>query len=421
MWTCGFDRRRAAVGVCSILLTCICVPRGSAAQELSLSLPAALDRSLTRAPELVLADQQLREIDARRNGAGILLPVNPRLTVEARPTLSSGNFGDLGYAATLDTSFDLGGAPSARVREVDRDMALGSAGRDVERVAIRLRVTAAYVGAQLSQLRAESARHGIELARRVLDAADKRIEAGAASEFERASAQLELARIEASEQSALRERDEQWMQLRELLDLPGAQTLSLSTRVDTPAPLAPLRTFLEAAGRRHPDLLLLSARISSLSATQERLSRETFPRLGLYAGVDAAPKSPVFGILGVSGELPVAQRNQGPRAVVARALETERTRLELQKRRIERELRGAFDSHERRRAEYQVLSESGLPAAERSFELAEAGWRAGRFDWFKVALAARDLVELRSARIEALTALWSARIALARAAGGDVP
>mgnify|MGYP003444494999 FL=1 len=421
MWTRGSDRRRAVAGACSIFLSCVCAPQRSAAQALSLSLPNALERSLQHAPELVLAEQQLREIDARRNGAGILLPANPRLTVEARPTLSSQNFGTLGYAATVDTVFDLGGAPGARVREVDRDVALGSASRDLERVVTRLRVTAAYVGAQLSQLRAEAARQGIELARRVLDAADKRIEAGAASEFERASAQLELSRIEASEQSALRERDEQLMQLREVLDIPGAQELSLTTRVDTPAPLAPLPTFLDAASQRHPDLLVLLARLSSLSATQERLERETFPRLGLFAGVDAAPKSPVFGVVGISGELPVAQRNQGPRAVVARALETERTRLELQKRRIEREIRGSFESHERRRAEYAVLSESGLPAAERSFELAEAGWRAGRFDWFRVALASRDLVALRSARIEALTALWSARIALARARGGDVP
>jgi len=401
--------------------TLLCGVQRSAAQELPLSLPDALERSLTRAPELVLAERQLREVDARRNGAGIILPVNPRLQLEARPTLSSGNFGELGYAATLDTAFDLGGAPGARVREVDRDLELGQASRDVERIVARLRVTAAYVSAQLAQLRADAAQQGIELAHRVLDAAERRIEAGAASEFERASAQLELARIEASQQSALRERDEQLMQLREALDLPAEQAIALTTRVDTPGPLAPLDTFVSAARKHHPDLSVLQKRLASLSATRERLDREVFPRLGLYAGVDAAPASPIFGVLGVSGELPFAQRNQGPRAVVARALETERTRVTLLSRRIERELRGAFDSHERRRAEYVVLSESGLPAAERSFELAEAGWRAGRFDWFRVALAARDLVELRSARIEALTALWNARIALGRARGGDVP
>ena len=59
--------------------------------------------------------------------------------------------------------------------------------------------------------------------------------------------------------------------------------------------------------------------------------------------------------------------------------------------------------------------------AERSFELAEAGWRAGRFAWFRAALAARDLVELRTGRGDALSAPWTQRIVLARAKGGDVP
>jgi outer membrane protein TolC len=129
----------------------------------------------------------------------------------------------------------------------------------------------------------------------------------------------------------------------------------------------------------------------------------------------------VYGVLGVTGELPVAQRNQGPRAVIARALETEQLRLELSERRISREILAAWDAHARRLSEYTVLSQSALPAAERSFELAEAGWRAGRFDWFRVALAARDLVELRTARVAALSALWTQRIVLARAKGGDVP
>ena len=84
-------------------------------------------------------------------------------------------------------------------------------------------------------------------------------------------------------------------------------------------------------------------------------------------------------------------------------------------RRISREVtRGLVLAHERRRAEFEVLSQAALPAAERSFELAEAGWKAGRFDWFRVALAARDLIEVRAQRVEALAALWTQRIVLAR-------
>jgi len=412
-------RKWLAAGV---TLGVACMSRVSAAEGLTLSLPAAVARGAERAPELVLVERQIQEVQARRAGAGIVMPVNPRLQVEARPPTSGGGvFSDLGYAALLDTTFELGGAPSARVEEVERDVELARAQRVLDGVAARLRVVAAYLGAQLAELSGSEARQGLELARRVLYATEKRIEAGAGSEFERASAQLEQARIEALEQAALRERDEQLMQLRDVLDLPADQALSLTTAVDMPPPLPPLQTFFTAAQKSHPEVLVSQARLRSYAATRRRLQRELFPRMGLYAGIDAAPQSPVFGILGISGELPVAQRNQGPRAVIARAIETEQARHELQMRRIMREIKAAWDAHERRRNEYTVLSQSALPAAERSFELAEAGWRAGRFDWFRVALAARDLVELRSARIAALAALWTQRIVLARAKGGDVP
>jgi cobalt-zinc-cadmium efflux system outer membrane protein len=405
-----------------VALCVACPVSEAAAEQLRLSLPEALERASQRAPELVLADLQIRQVDARRAGAGILLPENPRINLEARPAVTGGKFfGDMGYAGSVSALFDLGGAPSARMKEVERDVELASAIRNVDRIEARLRVFSAYLDAQLASMRAHEAQRGIELAERVLDAADKRIAAGAGAEFERASAQVELARVRVIEQAALRERDDAVMLLRDGLDLPESTEIELVSNADKPGELAPLAEFFKSAEKNHPDLLVIQARTQSLLATRTRLNRETFPKLGLIAGVDAAPVSPIFGILGVTGELPVAQRNQGPRAVVARELETEQARLELLRRRIFRDIRAAWDAHARRLAEYAVLSESALPAAERSFDLADGGWRAGRFDWFRVALAARDLVELRGARIEALAALWNARVVLARARGGDVP
>jgi cobalt-zinc-cadmium efflux system outer membrane protein len=408
-------------GFVCLLLFAWFVPTRLAAQALQLSLPDALERVNQRSPDVVLADAAVREVQARRAGAGIVLPTNPRLSVEMRPNFNGPGLGDVGYAATVDTLFDLGGAPSARVHEVERDVELASAVRNARRIEARLIVFTAYLNAQLAQLRIAGARAGLEIARRVLNAAQTRIDVGAGSDFERASAQLELSRIEASEQSALRDLDEQLMALRDVLDLPAESALELTTQIDVPPELQPLARYLQDAQKIHPEFVLSQARLRSLDASRERLESETFPKLGLYAGVDAAPKSSVYGVLGVTGELPFAQRNQGPREVVARATESEHTRHEIQIRRISREVTGAWFSHERRRAEFEVLTKAALPAAERSFELAEAGWKAGRFDWFRVALAGRDLIEVRAQRVEALAALWTQRILLARARGGDAP
>lgn len=393
-----------------------------AAEPLQLSLQQAIERASQRAPELVLADMRTRQVSARRAGAGILLPENPRLNLEARPAVTGGRFiRDMGYAGSVTALFDLGGAPSARIEEVQRDVELSRALRNIERVNARLRVFSAYLEAQLAGLRASEARRGIELAERVLDAADKRIEAGAGAEFERASAQVELARVRLQVEGALRDRELALMTLRDGLDMPQSVELELTTEVEGPSELPPVQAFFQIAEESHPDLLVIYARTRSLLATRTRLNREIFPKLGLVAGIDAAPVSPIFGILGIVGELPFARRNQGPRAVVARELETEEARLDLQRRRIFRDIRGAWDAHARRVSEYSLLTEAALPAAERSFDLAEAGWRAGRFDWFRVAIATRNLMEVRGARIEALAALWNARVLLTRARGGDLP
>ena len=411
-------RSLAALLACGLLAV---AAKTAAQAPVALSLSAALERVERRAPELVLADSAVREVEARREGAGIILPSNPRLSVEARPLFDGSGVEDLGYSATLDLLFDLGGAPGARIEEVRRDVELARAQRSIDALYARLRVLSSYVDAQLAELRISEARSGIELAQRVLDAARRRIEAGAASDFEAVSAQLELSKIQAAEQAALRERDEARMRLRDGLDLPADQPLELTTPIEAPVPLAPLANYLRAAEKSHPELIASQARLRALRATRDRLEREVFPKFGLYGGIDSAPKSPTFAVVGISGELPVAQRNQGPRAVVARATETELVRADLQRRRIARDIDAAWRAYEHRRAELEVLSRSALPAAQRSFELAEAGWKAGRFDWFRVALAARDLVQVRAQRLEALSALWAQRIVLARARGVDEP
>ena len=116
--------------------------------------------------------------------------------------------------------------------------------------------------------------------------------------------------------------------------------------------------------------------------------------------------------------LPVAQRNQGPLAVNMRERESDQARLEIELRRIDREVAATRAAYESRRAELRALAEEAVPAAERNLLLIETGWRSGRFDIFRVTSAARDLVRMKAMRLDALEAAWVERIALERAAGG---
>src|SRR5689334_19945144 len=57
------------------------------AEHVALSLPEAIRRAMAQAPEVVAAQNNIRQAEARRVGAGVIMPVNPRLSVDARPTL----------------------------------------------------------------------------------------------------------------------------------------------------------------------------------------------------------------------------------------------------------------------------------------------------------------------------------------------
>jgi outer membrane protein, heavy metal efflux system len=392
---------------------------GQTAEKLSLSLAEAEERAMAQSPEVVRSRQNIRISEARRVGAGIILPINPRLSVDVRPPITGG-YKDVGYSAAVDFLFDVGGAPRARVREAEREAGVARADFVFDRVQARLRAFAAYIQTQVAELRIAEARSAMEISKRVLAAAEHRVATGAASELESSAAELDFALLQASEASFIRDRDAHLMELRDTLDLPATIGLELTSPVDEPPRLQDASFFVDRALQRHPALAALEARITLLDATQTRLEREIFPRVGFYVGVDAAPYSPMFGIVGASIELPVAQRNQGPRAVTARQREGVRMHLELEARRLSRGVVAAWNAYEARRLELERLTLRAVPAATRTLSFAEAGWQAGRFDLFRLLTAARDALRLRANRIDVLEAAWIARIELERAVGEEV-
>ena len=378
-----------------------------------------MERAKATSPEVTRARYAAREADAKRVGAGIRLPANPRLSVEGRPILSGGS-GRMGYAATLDFLFDVSGAPNARIREAQRYSQLAQAELAMSRTSARVRAIGGYVAAQIAELRIIEADAALVVARRVLDATERRVNVGAGSELDSASAQLQVAELEAARMAFERARATGQMDLRDALDLESDTPLTLtSSVVDLPA-VGEVNTLLQRALTTHPELKSIQARVALWSATEERLKAEIFPRLGLFAGVDSAPLSPTYGVLGLSVELPVAQRNQGLRAQSARARESAEADLDLEARLLTRAVIAALNSYDSSRRELERLSSQAVPAAERTLSFAEAGFQAGRFDVFRLLAAARDSLRVRASRIDAIEAAWIARIELERAVGGEV-
>ncbi len=413
MRSCSF-----AVG---LALACAFTASSSRAAEPRSTLALSVDDVLRRAeqsPGVILARLAVREAAARRVGAGLRFPTNPRVQADARPPVTGGTLHDMGYAFTFELPFDVGGAPSARLREADRgvDLALTDATFVGKRA--RTGAWATYIRAEAAGLRASETRDLVAIADRIVRASRERSAAGAAGDVDLSTSTSELALLEAQQEGALRQREEQVAELRSTLDLSPTLSLDLTTRLTEPGPPPEEASLVAQALSHRPELARLRARLAVLAATEERLVKETFPRLGLYLSVDAAPVSPIFGAVGLSVELPVAQRNQGPRAVVEEARRAEVTRLDQQLRQVVRDVTAARESYEARRREFAILQSKALPAAEKTLELVETGWLAGRFDIFRVTSAARELGRVRVARVDALEAAWLDRVALDAAVGG---
>jgi len=404
---------------CAAVSSCFVTRQAYAAVPLSLSLPDALARAKSSGPEVTRARFAAREADARRVGAGLVMPQNPRLALDARPLISGGS-GNMGYGATLDFLFDVGGAPRARVREAARFLAVAQAELAMSRTSARVRALRGYVSAQIAELRISEADAALVVSRRVLDATQRRVNAGAGSELDASSAQLQVAELEAARMAFERDRATGEMDLRDALDLESDVPLTLTSSVIDLPQVGDVNALLQRALTTHPELKAIQARVAMWSATEERLRAELFPKLGFYAGVDAAPLSPTYGVLGLSVELPVAQRNQGLRAQSARARESAAADLELEARLLQRAVVAALSSYESSRRELDRLSSQAVPAAERTLSFAEAGFQAGRFDVFRLLAAARDSLRVRASRIDAIEAAWVARIELERAVGGEV-
>jgi cobalt-zinc-cadmium efflux system outer membrane protein len=174
---------------------------------------------------------------------------------------------------------------------------------------------------------------------------------------------------------------------------------------------------MEAARRQREDLRALAATSASLDATLVRLGRENVPTPTFFGDVSQQAPGQTYVGGGVGVPIPVFRRNQGPIAVAT----AERTRVDDERRiavdEIDAEIVRMHRGLSQRREEARIWAEQVVPAAEQNLVLVTEGFRAGKFDLFRVVQAARDAADARRKQLEVIGALWQTAIDLDRAAG----
>jgi cobalt-zinc-cadmium efflux system outer membrane protein len=382
-----------------------------------LTLADALGRAEATSPLVRRARGERQAVAAREVGASVLMPSNPVVSGAAGPRREPGDRG-VEFLFHAEQAIEIGGQRGARRQVVSRAVEAADLRLAVARAETRARVRAAYVGAQLAEARVRAAAEREALVGQLLDAVRARVASGASSDVD-----LELARLERG--SAARARADATLaaadvlaRLRLLVGLPPAAPVTLDTGPDAPAPRPGDLPALIAQGETHrAELQALAATASEIDADIARLRREAIPSPALFVDVERDLPGQLYVGAGLAVPLPVWRRQQGEIAV-ARA-ERARTdeELALAARDVALEVERAFQGERAQREMAELLDREVLPAAASAVTLMTEGWRAGKFDLFRLLQTSRDASDARRLYLETLGLLWESAIALDRAVG----
>jgi outer membrane protein, heavy metal efflux system len=405
---------RWRVGALLLLLPGI----ASAAPVAALSLSQALARA-EASLAVRLAGAEVTRARGARLGQQPLLPGNPLLMFDVGPrrqdssTLTS-------FQLRLEQPLDLFGQRGVRLAAADQAVALSQSLRAAIRAAVRAQVRLSYVAVLASQRREVVSRQRVETTKRTHAAARDRMKLGAASDVEHLLAEAELGRAQIALLRAEQETTQLVADLRELLDLPANQPLSLTTALDLPPTRSTaLEALVARARKQRQDLQALRGERRLAEAEIRRLQRERFPLVSLALTVQRDTPSDSWYGVGLSFASPLFHRNQGAIAQARALRERADASVDVTTRSLERELRRALDAAAARRREVALYQQSVLGAAERARDLIGTGWRAGKFDLYRLLAAERELLESRLAAVDAWAALWKAEIEIDRATGEE--
>jgi cobalt-zinc-cadmium efflux system outer membrane protein len=389
--------------------------------ERALTLDEALRAAEQASPLVRRARAERDAVAARQVGASLVMPANPVLVGGAGPRREGSGAAEqrgvqvFGHAEQM---FEIGGQRGARREVVSRAVRTAELRVDVARAETRARVRAAYVGTQLALARVDAATDREALVAKLLEAVRARVAGGASSNVD-----LELARLERG--SAARARIDATLaaadalaRLRLLVGLPPGNELNLERRaVPPPARADALPALLTRAQVQRAELAALASGVDEIDADIVRLRREAIPSPTVFVELERDLPGQIFVGGGLALPIPVWRRQQGELALARadrlRVLE-ERTLVE---RDVALEVERAFQAEGAQREMSQLLAGEVLPAADAAVALMTEGWRAGKFDLFRLLQTSRDASEARRLYLETLGLLWESSIALDRAVG----
>ena len=342
---------------------------------------------------------------------------NPELSLEAEDFAGNDQFGGTNsaeYTLSLNQKIELGGKRDARKKVAQASFAVAQEDVSIERLNIIRDVHAAYLTVLVETESVDLAVEQQQLAETILNSVNKRVNAAAESEIQKSKAEVTLANTLIQKEQTSRQLQ---IARHNLAKLWGAVTFneyldkSYLLKLEEPESY---EHFVEKISNL-PDmqrLALESERKDSLF-NLAKTERSADPTVSVGVRRFEEGSDNAF-LVGLSIPLQVFNKNQGNIAKAQAEIDQTQSNSQQFELNLKQSLFENWQNWKTAYSEASHLKTKLLPAADKSFHLAQSAYERGRFTYLEVLDAQRTLINARDQYLNTLRRYHNARINVKR-------
>ena len=389
-------------------------------QSRTLTLQEALAKALEHNKELAAFGYRLEEQEGRVQQAG-LLP-NPQLNLLIEDAAGSGIYNGLDSAqTTLSLEWVL--EQRLRRRRVDAAQARSAlliSDAEILRLDVAAETALKFLSSLANQAQMRSAGEAVALAEDTVIAVKRRVRVGKApsAELTRAEAEFAIARLAQDDvahdlSSAYHRLAAQWGEREPTFSQVNGDLLTL--------PTTPSFASLTARIEQNPRIARFLSEERLAKASQHLAETQRWPTLRPTVGIRRYEATDDVALVAeLKFPLPLFDRNQGQISASRAALARTRADAEAARVRVHTTLFESYQELQRHLHRANTLRDIIVPGLTKALEEARLGYEQGRYSYFEWGSVQADLLEARSALVEASAGAHRLVISLERLTGVPV-
>jgi len=388
----------------------------------AMTLSDAVETALKNNPEIQAVRLEEGAAQGRLDQAGLLLRSNPVIegSLSRKDTLPEGGEKVTNYNLRLSQEFELAGQRGLRVDAArsGREKAIQDI-RDRERVLIAA-VKDSFARALAARRKIELAEEVVKLQEELVASATIKFQTGDISALEQNLADVELGKARRDRMLAERERRETLLGLQEVLGVKPSANFSIEGELPSEAPVIPDREKIrENVAQQRPDVQSATAEVRQAKSAMNLAGREAIPSLTVSGFYNKDERLDETGVM-LSFPLPFFDRKQADRKEAAAKAGQALIKQASLERTIDREIGESHANLVAAAEELSLFKKDVLGKAMENLGLMNLAFKEGKFGFFEVRLAQKDIIDIQFAYLESQVRLQLALNAWEKATGGSL-